>query len=94
MENLSFFQKIKPYLKNKYVLICLFFVIFASGSIYNRISNSREISRLENEIEVYKKQTEEIQQQIDDLRSNNKSVEKLARKYGMKQENEDVFIVE
>ena len=93
MENLSFFQKIKPYLKNKYVLICLFFAVFASGSVYNRCSNSREISRLENEIEIYKQKTKDIEKSIEDLRSNKKSVEELARKKGMKQEGEDVFVV-
>ena len=93
MENLSFFQKIKPYLKNKYVLICLFFVVFASGSVYNRCSNSREISRLEDEIKHYQQKTNEIEKSIEELRSNKKSLEKLAReKYGMKQDDEDVFV--
>ena len=93
MEESSFFQKIKPYLKNKYVIICLLFVFFASGSIYNRISNHRKIKHLEKEMYFYKQKTEEIEKTIEELRSNKKSLEKLAReKYGMKQDDEDVFI--
>ena len=91
MENL---KKTMPYLKNKYVLVCLLFAVLMFGSVYNRISNSRKISQLEKEISIYKKQTEEIQQQLDDLRSD-KRLEELARRdYGMKQVNEEVFVKE
>ena len=96
MEKLSFyFQKTKPYLKNKYVIICLLFAVLASSSIYNRISSSLKISSLEKEFATYKEKTEEIEALIEELRSNKKSVEKIAREnYGMKETDEDVFVVE
>ena len=80
-------------MKNKYVIVCLLFAVVASGSIYDRIRNYHEIKRLKEEIAEYKQNTEEIEQSIEELRSNSKMMEKLAReKYGMKQDNEDVFV--
>ena len=96
MKTLSFyFQKAKPYLKNKYVIICFVFAIFTFSSVRNRIYNNMEINRLEKEMEMYKKKTQDIEKIIEGLRANKKSVEKLAREeYGMKQTDEDVFVVE
>jgi cell division protein FtsB len=96
---LSFFQKIKPYFKNKYIVILLafgvYYVFFDSYKLSTRISNARKINKLEQDIAYYKTQIESDKRQMQELHSNNKDLEKFAReKYLMKKENEDIFVLD
>jgi len=100
MEKLShYFQKVKPYLKNKYVIIILafgvYFVFFDSFNLTTRFSNGRKIRKLENDIAYYQKEIESNIRQKEELQSNNRNLEKFAREeYLMKEKNEDIFIIE
>ncbi|MDR0872051.1 MAG: septum formation initiator family protein [Prevotellaceae bacterium] len=91
MEKLSFYLR---KLKNKYIIICIIFAVVMFGGICERISNAREIAKLESEIAKYKADTEKYQKEIDDLNANKKRIEELARDNGMKAEGEDVFVAE
>ena len=100
MEKLShYFQKVKPYLKNKYVIIILafgvYFVFFDSFNLTTRFSNGRKIRKLENDIAYYQKEIESNIRQKEELQSNNRNLEKFAREeYLMKEKNEDIFIID
>ena len=100
MEKLShYFQKVKPYLKNKYVIIILafgvYFVFFDSFNLTTRFSNGRKIKKLENDIAYYQNEIESSKRQKEELQSNNDNLIKFAREeYLMKQKNEDIYIVD
>jgi cell division protein FtsB len=98
MKNLI--DTIKKYSRkiNKYgVAVAIFAVItfiIGDSTLQKRISYDREIRRLKGEIEHYTNQREDNQQKLDALRSDNESLEKLAREqYRMIKPNEDLFIV-
>jgi len=83
---------------NKYWIAFGLFVVFTfflgDSTIYNRILYDRQINQLEKEIEVCKKQKEENQQKLNALRSDNESLERLAREqYQMVKPNEELFII-
>ena len=93
------FNKIKPYLQNKYVVILLvfgvYYVFFDSYKLSTRISNAQKIKRLNKEISYYNNEIESSKRQIEELHSDDKDLEKFAReKYLMKKQNEDIFIVD
>ena len=100
MEKLShYFQKAKPFLKNKYAIIILafgvYFVFFDSFNLTTRFSNRKKIKKLENDIAYYQNEIESSIRQKDELQSNNKNLVKFAREeYLMKQKNEDIYIVD
>lgn len=93
--------KILKYVKsklNKYWVAFGIFVVLTfflgDSTIYNRIMYDRQIIQLEKEISTYTKQKEENQQKLDALRSDNESLERLAREqYQMTKPNEELFLI-
>jgi len=90
-----------PFLKfflNKYVLITIFFCIWLLfldnySYIEHRILN-KEIDELESNLNFYQNEITKDSIQIQQFKNSN-HVEKYAReKYYMKQENEDIYIIE
>ncbi|MDR0427220.1 MAG: septum formation initiator family protein [Dysgonamonadaceae bacterium] len=84
---------------NKYWIAIIIFVIFTffvgESTIWKRISYDRQINRLEQEIEHYTRQKEMNEKRLQDLQSDNESLEKLAREqYRMTKKNEELFIIE
>ncbi|MCL1937364.1 MAG: septum formation initiator family protein [Candidatus Azobacteroides sp.] len=91
------FQQVKSKL-NKYWVAFGLFVIFTfflgDSTIYKRIIYDQQINQLEKEIDIFTKQKEENQQKLDALRSDNESLERLAREqYQMIRPNEELFII-
>ena len=91
-------SKIPHFLRNKYALTFLFFVvwvtIFDNHSVINWIQNRIQISNIKAEQRRYKEQLNATLNTIEQLKTNNDSLEKFAReKYGLHKEDEDVFIV-
>ncbi|MDH8701143.1 cell division protein DivIC [Dysgonomonadaceae bacterium PH5-43] len=83
---------------NKYWLAIIIFVIvtflLGESSIFKRLEYDKQINRLESDIEHYKNQREENEKKLESLKSDNESLEKLAREqYQMTKENEDLFII-
>jgi cell division protein FtsB len=99
MKKLShYFQRVKPFLKNKYIIIILvfgvYFAFFDSFNLSTRFSNGRKIDKLENDITYYENEIESCKRQKEELQSNNKNLEKFAREeYLMKNKDEDIYIV-
>jgi len=91
----------KPFIRlhhYKYWLVGGFFLIlmsfFDENNFVKRIENEQEIHRLQDQIDAYNKTIQHNLEQINELKTNNANLEKFAREtYGMKRENEDVYII-
>ena len=97
MKFFKFFKKLN-FLKNKYILTSLFFIIwlfvFDQNNLVERIRNIKEYKQLLKDKEYYLKKIEENRQQLKELKTNNENLEKFAReKYYMKKKDEDIFVV-
>ena len=85
--------------KHKYLITVLAFAaIFGfldENSAIRRIGYTREISRLQSEIEKYRADYEENTKKLNELSSNPDAIEQIAReKYLMKKPNEDIYVFE
>lgn len=94
---LKFLKKLS-FLKNKYILTSIFFVIwlfaFDQNNLVERSKNIKEYNQLLKDKEYYLKKIEEDRQQLKELKTNDENLEKFAReKYFMKKENEDVYVI-
>ena len=91
-------SKIPPWLRNKYVLSLLFFVvwitIFDKNSVIDWVQNKMQLSSIKAEQRKYREQLNTTLKTIEQLKNNNDSLEKFAReKYGFHKDDEDVFVV-
>jgi cell division protein FtsB len=91
------FQFVKSKLNKYWIAIIVGVVItFLAGdyNIFNRIAYDRQIKQLKGEIEFYTQQKEENLQKLQELHSDNESLEKLAREqYQMVKPDEELFII-
>ena len=91
-------NKIVKFITNKYVIILLFFIVwmlfFDENSYLNHRELNKEIEKLDNANEYYKKQIEADNKIIKNL-NNPDSLEKYAREeYKMKKKDEEIFLIE
>lgn len=91
-------KKVVKFLSNKYVLILFFFIVwmlfFDENSYINHRELDKEIRKLENANDYYKKEIEADSRIINNLNEPD-SLEKYAREeYKMKRTDEDIFIIE
>lgn len=89
---------IPSWLKNKYLLTGLFFVIwmafFDPKDILTKIERRNKINELQTSELHLKQQISDARHELDLLKNNALSIEKYAReKYLMKKDNEDLFII-
>jgi cell division protein DivIC len=96
---MKFLTHIPSWLKNKYLLAGLAFlvwILFLDNkndlfSQYERLTRSRELTKNESHLS---NQITETQKELDLLKNNAQSIEKYAReKYMMKKDNEDLFVI-
>jgi cell division protein FtsB len=92
-------SKIPRFLRNKYVLTLLFFVIwitiFDKNSVIDWVQNKTKINKIKAEQQWYQEQLDTTLSNIKQLSTSNDSLEKFAReKYRFHKDDEDVFIVE
>ncbi len=85
--------------KNKYFLASVAFVVwmifFDKNDLFSQYQYRQQLNKLKQERDFYKKQTTDVNTQLQELTTNQAALEKFAReKYLMKKDNEDVFIVE
>ena len=85
-------------LKNPFVLITFFFVVwmlfFDTNSYINQRELSKTIDQLEKDQKHYRMEIKKDSIALEEL-SNSEGIEKYAReKYFMKKENEEIFIIE
>jgi cell division protein FtsB len=96
---MKFFKNIPPWLKNKYSLSLLVFVVwlvfFDHNDLFVQLERTSELKQLEKGKDYYTEQIQEMKKELSELDSDPASLEKAAReKYMMKRDNEDVFIIE
>jgi cell division protein FtsB len=83
---------------NKYWVAVIVGVVatfgFGEYSIDNRISRWKQIHQLRGDIKHYTQLRDDAQQKLDELHSNDESLEKLAREqYKMVKPDEELFII-
>lgn len=89
---------IPSWLKNKYLLTGLLFVVwmlfFDPKDILSDFERRAKLNDLEKNEQHLKQMISESQQELHLLKNNARSIEKYAReKYMMKKDNEDLFII-
>ncbi len=87
------------FFKLKYVIALAVFVVavgfVGESSLWRRVGQRQEISRLREEIETYNRKFEEDKKVLNALKHDHEAVKEVARsRYYMKTDNEDIFIVE
>ena len=85
--------------RRKYLITFVLFVVLVGfldeNSAIRRIGYTREISRLQSEIDKYRADYEENTKKLNELSSNPDAIEQIAReKYLMKKPNEDIYVFE
>lgn len=88
-----------PWMTNKYLLATVFFLVwllfFDHNDLTLQYKRSRELGELKEKAGWYKEKISETRKEVDALRVNASSMEKVAReKYMMKKDNEDLFVIE
>jgi len=92
-------EYIPSWLKNKYVLTAIGFVVWvlffdSRDFINSHFRERQELNKLEQSKKFYEKQIAVTKQELEQLRSNPALLEKYAReKYLMKKDNEDLFLI-
>ena len=84
---------------NKYWVVVIIFAVITftvgDSNLYKRYMYDEKIRVLEKEIKFYQKEIEINRQKLDDLNTSRERLERFAREeYYMKEQNEDVFIIE
>ena len=92
------FEKLLPYLKNKYVIAVLAFFVwmmfFDRNNIINQVKLVYTLKGLNQQNEYYKHEMKKDSAELVKLRTDSASLEKFAReKYLMKKDNEDIFLI-
>ena len=85
-------------IKNKYLITSLALVVwllfFDKNDILSQIDRTKELRALEEERNYYQAEIKKNKEDMKELQTNPKNLEKFAReKYLMKKPNEDVFVI-
>lgn len=91
-------KKLLPYLKNKYILTLLTFIVWLSFFDRNdfiiQYEYRSKLKELQKELRYYDTEIERSKKDYDALMTNPKNLEKFAReRYFMKKDNEDIFVI-
>jgi len=96
---MSFLTRIPAWLKNKYLLTTVGFVVWimffdTRDFITSHFRERAELLKLEKSKQYYEQQIVVTQKELDKLKTNPALLEKYAReKYLMKRDNEDLFLI-
>lgn len=97
-KNKKVWQKIAPYLLNKYSIsflaIIIWILFFDKDDLFSQYSLRQKLHQLRFEEKYYKEEIIKCKEDIDELKNNPKKLEKFAReKYLMKKDNEEIYII-
>jgi cell division protein FtsB len=92
------FKKIFKVITNKYLLtvigLAVWLIFFDRNDIFTQYDLKEQVLKLEKERDYYLHEITSNNQAIEELNTNQKSLEKFAREtYLMKKDNEDVFVI-
>ncbi|WP_076377582.1 FtsB family cell division protein [Mucilaginibacter lappiensis] len=84
--------------KNKFFLVTMAFLVwmifFDKNDLFSQYEYRRQVNKLKQERDFYKKEIDQVTKELDELTSNPQKLEKFAReKYLMKKDNEDVYVI-
>ena len=90
-------KKIIQYLKNKYAISALVFLVwmlfFDRNDVISQYTYKSKLNKLKNDEKYFTLEIEKIKKDMNELMSNPKSLEKFAReKYLMKKDDEEIFV--
>jgi len=93
-----FFSKIPPWVKNKYFLTVVAFIIwvcfFDKNDLISQFSFRRQLKELEEDKAYYIREIEKNKKDMTELMSDPEHLEKYAREhYLMKKDDEEIFII-
>jgi cell division protein DivIC len=96
---LNFLRHIPSFLRNKYLITSILFVVFilyiSENDLFSMFDRNKKLKNLQKSEQHLTKLINDTRQELNLLKTNDQTVEKYAReKYLMKKENEDLFIVE
>lgn len=91
-------KKTLKYIKNKYIITTTAFVVwllfFDKNDIVSQVELSKKLNELNKEKQYYVEEITKNKQDMIELKTNPKNLEKFAReKYLMKKDNEDIFVI-
>lgn len=94
----SLLEKMPAWMKNRYVLTVLVFLLWIilldPNNMISRVREARNRNRLLREKEYYMGRIDEDRRKLNELRTSNENLEKYAREqYRMKRPDEDLFII-
>jgi len=98
MIKFKFIEKIPPYLRNKYLLTLIIFIIWIvlldSNNLISRRKEMKNLRKLRADREYYVQRIEEDKRKLYELKTDDRNLEKFAREeYRMKKPDEDLFII-
>ena len=91
-------EKIPPFLRNKYLLTIIIFVIWVvlldSNNLISQHKEMKNLKKLRVEREYYVQRIEEDKRKLHELKTDDQNLEKFAREqYRMKKPDEDLYII-
>ena len=91
-------KHIPHWLRNKYLLATVFFTVwmlyFDHNDLFQQVARTRERKDLIQSRDYYRKEIEQTQQELTEIRRNPASLEKFAReKHLMKKEHEEIYLI-
>ncbi|MCX6259767.1 MAG: septum formation initiator family protein [Bacteroidia bacterium] len=98
MIKFKFIEKIPPFLRNKYLLTIIIFVIWVvlldSNNLISQHKEMKNLKKLRVEREYYVQRIEEDKRKLHELKTDDQNLEKFAREqYRMKKPDEDLYII-
>ena len=91
-------MKFLKLIKNKYFLttigIVVWLLFFDKNDVFSQADLMGKLNKLNGDRNYYLSEIENNKREIEELKTNTKSLEKFAReKYHMKKDNEDVYVI-
>ncbi|MBA3901626.1 MAG: septum formation initiator family protein [Bacteroidetes bacterium] len=91
-------NKVPKWFKNKYAITGMVFLLwllfFDRNDLISQFKISSELNKLEEEKRFFLEEIKKDQENLIDLKTNPKTLEKFAREnYLMKKENEDIYVI-
>ena len=92
-------SKLPFFLRNKYIFTAAVFLLwilfFDKTNVVNHVGQLGKIHTLKNQKQFYEDGIGKASAQLDQLNTNNETLEKFAREqYYLKKEGEDIFLIE
>jgi cell division protein DivIC len=98
MIRFKYIDKIPPFLRNKYLLTLIIFILWIllldSNNLISRYKEMKNLRSLKSEKEYYVRRIEEDKRKLYELKTDDRNLEKFAREqYRMKKPDEDLYII-